>query len=67
MQEWMLSGPFYCTKPNPIFAERAVLFYPSIKWPPEMAVADRLNVEGFHIQIPACNEKAIGFVQQRKD
>jgi len=31
-QEWMPSGLFYGITTNPILAERAGLFYPSINW-----------------------------------
>ena len=65
-QEWMPSGLFYGITTNPILAGRAGLFYSSINWPAKMALADKLNVKEFHIQVPSCDETAISFAAQRK-
>ena len=66
-QEWMPSGLFYGITTNPILAERAGLFYPSINWSSKMALAEKLNVKEFHIQLPSCDETAISFAAQRKE
>ena len=66
-KEWMPSGLFYGITTNPILAERAGLFYPSINWSSKMALAEKLNVKEFHIQLPSCDEKAISFAAQRKE
>ena len=63
----MPSGLFHGITTNPILAERAGLFYPSINWSSIMAVADELNVKEFHVQVPSCDETAISFAKQRKD
>ena len=46
-KEWMPSGLFYGITTNPILAERAGLFYPSINWSSKMALAEKLNVKEF--------------------
>ena len=66
-QKWMPSGLFYGITTNPILAERAGLFYPNINWSSKMAIADKLNVKEFHVQVPSCDETAISFAKQRKD
>ena len=66
-KEWMPSGLFYGITTNPILAERAGLFYPSINWSSKMALAEKLNVKEFHIQLPSCDETAISFAAQRKE
>ncbi len=66
-QEWIPSGLFYGITTNPILAERAGLFYPSINWSSKMALAEKLNVKEFHIQLPSCDETAISFAAQRKE
>ena len=63
----MPSGLFYGITTNPILAERAGLFYPSINWSSKMALAEKLNVKEFHIQLPSCDETAISFAAQRKE
>ena len=49
----MPSGLFHGITTNPILAERAGLFYPSINWSSIMAVADELNLREFHVQVQA--------------
>ena len=66
-QEWIPSGLFYGITTNPILAKRAGLFYPSINWSSKMALAEKLNVKEFHIQLPSCDETAISFAAQRKE
>ena len=66
-RQWMPSGLFHGITTNPILAERAGLFYPSINWSSIMAVADELNVKEFHVQVPSCDETAISFAEQRKE
>ena len=66
-QKWMPTSLFCGITTNPILAERAGLFYPTINWRSKMTIADELNVKEFHVQIPSCDQEAISFAAQRKD
>ncbi len=66
-QQWMPSGLFHGITTNPILAERAGFYYPSINWYSILAMADELNVKEFHIQVPSCDETAISFAEKRRD